>query len=216
MNFFDKKSISILISLVLVAGVATYFIQQSFDAKEQTSKNALFEIQSTLEAETAALPASEKDKGSKIDVDQKFPKSVAALNEMINSKAQAKSVLFQASMELANLYLDHPAEGSSDKGMAALKKASEFASSDFQKVSSLYLLSGVQEQMNQLKQAEETLKLALAEGYAGMNSELMLSLVRVSMKVQNTAQAKTYSEKLNKEAPGSRAAQEAQKLVSKS
>jgi hypothetical protein len=216
MNFFDKKTVSILISLVLVAGVATYFVQQSYDVQEQASKNALYDIQKTLDSEISALPAAEKEKGSKIDIDQKLSKSVAALKEMINSKNQAKQVLFQVSMVLANLYLDHPAEGSNEKGMAALKKASEFAKSDFQKVSALYLLSGVQEQMNQLKDAEETLKAALAEGYAGMNSELMLSLVRVSMKVQNTTQAKSFSEKLNKEAPGSRAAQEAQKLVTKS
>ena len=216
MNFLDKKSISIIISVILVAGVATYFVQQSQESKEQASKNALYQIQKTLESETASLSEVEKTAGSKINIEQKLVKTFGSLNEMINAKAETNQVLFQASMQLAGLYLDHPAEGSSEKGMAVLKKAVEFAKSDFQKVSAFFLLSGVQEQMGMLKEAEETLKTALNAGNESMKGELMLSLVRVSVKVKNTTQAKAYSEKLNKEAPGTRAAQEAQKLISKS
>lgn len=216
MNFLNKKSISIIVSVILVAGVATYFVQQSQESKEQASKNAFYEIQKTLESETATLAEGEKANGSKINIEQKLPKTFGALNDMINAKAQAKPVLFQASMQLAGLYLDHPVEGANEKGMAVLKKTLEFAKSDFQKASAYLLLSGVQEQAGMLKESEETLKAALNVGNEGMKGELMLSLVRVSMKVKNTVQAKAYSEKLNKEAPGTRAAQEAQKLISKS
>jgi hypothetical protein len=50
----------------------------------------------------------------------------------------------------------------------------------------------------------------------GMKGEMMLAMVRVNVKTKNTTQAKAFADKLNKEQPGTRAAQEAQKLISKS
>ena len=216
MNFLDKKTISILVSVLLIAGVSTYFIQSSMEAKDQASKSAFYEIQKSFDAELATLAEADKAAGSKINIEEKLPKTFKALNELITAQTQSKQVLFQASMKLAGLYLDHPVDGANEKGMQVLKKAVEFAKSDFQKASAYYLLSGVQEQLSQFKEAEDSLKAALNIGNEGMKGELMLSLVRVSIKVKNTAQAKAYSEKLNKEAPGTRAAQEAQKLISKS
>jgi uncharacterized protein YpmB len=59
MNFFTQKNIIIMVSITFVLGVGTYFYQQSCDQKEQTAKSALFQIQKTLETETAALTEAE-------------------------------------------------------------------------------------------------------------------------------------------------------------
>jgi TolA-binding protein len=216
MNFLNTKNISILGSLILVIGVGSYFVQQSNESKEQASKNALFAVQKNLDTEMAALSAEEKVPGSKIDVQVKFPKTVTELQAMLTDQKYTRNALFGAAMILGNLYSDHPFEQSSEKAIATYKKAVDFAHTSFQKSTAQYLLGMVYEQQNQLKEAEEMFKAGLASGYEGMKGEMMLSLVRVSVKNKNAEQAKTLADKLNKEQPGSRAAQEAQKLISKS
>lgn len=215
MELLNKKNSIIIASVLLIAGVGTYFYQQSCDQKEQAAKSAFYQIQKTMETELTTLNETEKAAGSVLDVDAKFPKTVAALNELINDKKASGQVLFEASFKLGRMYLDHSKDDSLDKAIATMKKANEFAKTDFQKASSLYVLGGAQERANQVKDAADSYQKALKHDKEGLKEEILLSLVRVSMKSNNSAQAKSYSDQLSKEAPGTRAAQEAQKLISK-
>ncbi len=216
MNFLNKKNISIMVSLVLVAGVGVYFIQQSNEKKEQSAKSALYQVDKSLDAEIALLTEVEKASGSKIDVDVKLPKTVAELNKIVSDQSLTAQVLFEAAMKLGNLYSDHPTEHSFERAIAAYKKAISFAKTDFQKSTACYLAGMAFEQQGMLKESEEQFKTGLAVGYEGMKGEMMLAMVRVNVKTKNTTQAKAFADKLNKEQPGTRAAQEAQKLISKS
>lgn len=216
MNFLNVKNISIFGSLVLAVGVGVYFVQQSNESKEQSAKAALYQVQKILDTELASLTEAEKTPGAKFDVSIKLPKTVAQLNQVIADQGLSKQVHFEAAIQLGNLYADHPSASSAEASLNAFKKAVDFAKTDFQKATSRYLLAVTLEQQNQLKEAEDLFKQALSVGYEGMNGELMLSLVRIHMKNNNPEKAKSYADQLNKDQPGTRAAQEAQKLISKS
>ncbi len=216
MNFLNIKNISILGSLILAVGVGVYFVQQSNESKEQSAKAVLYEVQKTLDSETAKLTEAEKAPGAKYDVALKLPKTVAELNRVLADGSLSKQVHFEAAIQLGNLYADHQVDANKETTLHAFNKAVEFAKTDFQKSTSRYLLGVTHEQQGQLKDAEEAFKKALSVGYEGMTGELMLSLVRISIKNSNPAQAKTYADQLNKDHPGTRAAQEAQKLINKS
>ena len=215
MNLLNQKNIIVIVSLTLVIGVGSYFYQQACDQKEQSAKSALFQVQKTFETETAALTEAEKAAGTKLDVDAKFPKTVAGLNQVLANKTTTEHVLYEASLKLGTMYLEYSADNSLDKAIAALKKVSDFGKSSFQKASALYLLGTAQERANLAKDAADTFQKALSQDNEGLKDELLLSLVRVNLKANNAVQAKAFSDKLNKEAPGTRAAQEAQKLISK-
>lgn len=214
MNLLNKKNIIIVVSIVAVAGIGTYFYQQSCEQKEQTAKTELYQVQKTLESEAMALSESEKSPGSKFDVDSKFSKSVAALNQLISGKASSRSK-YEAAMKLGSMYMEYAQDASLPKAIDAFKKMTETANTSFQKSTAFYLLGTAYERANSVKEATEAFQTALKQGYDGMKGELLLSLVRISMKANDAAQAKKFSDQLSKEAPGTRAAQEAQKLVSK-
>jgi TolA-binding protein len=194
--------------------VGTYFYQQSCEQNEQSSKTALYQIQKSVESESGALTEAEKTPGAKFDVDAKFPKTVADLNKIIGGKETAR-VKYEAAMKLGTMYMEFAKDDSLPKATDAFKKMTEFAKTSFQKSTAYYLLGNAHERASAVKEATDAFQSALNQGYEGMKGELLLSLVRVSLKANNPTQAKAFADKLNKEAPGTRAAQEAQKLISK-
>ena len=214
MNLLNKKNIIVLVSVLVVAGVGTFFYQQSCDQKEQAAKTALYQVEKIFQSEVTTLTEAEKATGTKLDVDAKFPKTVAELNQLLGGKMNSERVQFEAALKLGTLYLEYSKDDSLGKAIDALKKVSDFGTTKFQKASALFLLGTAQERANLAKDAADSFQKALNQDYEGLKGELMLSLVRVNLKANNPAQAKTFSDKLNKEAPGSRAAQEAQKLIS--
>lgn len=215
MNLLNKKNIIVAVSAIIVLGVGTFFYQQSCDTKEQAAKSALYQVQKTLETETATLSEAEKAAGSKFDVDAKFSKTVAALNGMLSSATTDARVKYEAGVKLGTIYMEFATDNQVSKSVDAFKKASETAKSSFQKASAFYLLGNAQERTNQIKEAAESFQSALNQNYEGLNGELLLSLVRVNLRANDPVKAKAFADKLSKDAPGSRAAQEAQKLVSK-
>jgi len=215
MNLLNQKNIIALVSIIVVAGVGTYFYQQSCDQKEQTAKTALYQVQKTFESESATLTEAEKASGSKLDVDAKFPKTVAELNQLLSSNTNPERIQFEAALKLGTIYLEYSKDDSLNKAIEALKKVSNFGTTKFQKATAFFLLGTAQERANLAKDAADSFQKALNQDDEGLKGEVLLSLVRVNLKANNPTQAKTFSEKLNKEEPGSRAAQEAQKLISK-
>ena len=215
MNLFTQKNIILGVCAILVIGTGTFFYQQANDLKDQSAKSALYQIDKTLETETAALTADEKVAGAHLDVDAKFPKTVAELKQLISAKTETTRGLHDAAIKLGELYLQYSNDESLDKGIAALKVAEGFAKSNFQKASTLYILGNAQERAKQFNDAADSFQKALALGNDALKNELLLSLVRINMKQNNATQAKNFSDKLNKESPGSHAAQEAQKMISK-
>ena len=215
MNLLNQKNIIALVSFVIVAGVGTYFYQQSCDQKEQAAKTALYQVQKTFESESATLTEAEKATGSKLDVDSKFPKTVAELNQLLSSNTNPERIQFEAALTLGTIYLEYSKDDSLNKAIEALKKVSNFGTTKFQKATAFFLLGTAQERANLAKDAADSFEKALNQNDEGLKGELLLSLVRVSLKANNPTQAKTFSDRLNKEEPGTRAAQEAQKLISK-
>ncbi len=215
MNLLSKKNIIVAVSALVVLGAGTYFYQQSNEQKEQAAKSALYQVQKTLETESTTLSEAEKAAGTKLDVDAKFPKTISALTEMLSGNADTR-VKYEAGVKLGTLYMEYAKEDSLPKTIAAFKKASENAKTNFQKATAFYLLGNAQERAAQIKEASDSFQSALNQNYEGLSGELLLSLVRVNMKANDPVKAKNYADKLSKDAPGSRAAQEAQKLISKS
>jgi len=213
MNLLNKNNIIIAVSALVVLGAGTYFYQQSCEQKEQASKSALFQVEKTLQTESATLTEAEKTPGAKIDVDAKFPKTIAELNKLV-SGSDTPQVKFEAGMKLGAMYLGYANDASFSKAIEAFKKVTEFGKTSFQKASAFYLLGSTQEKANLVKEAADSFQKALDQGNEGMKNEVLLSLVRVNVKANNATQAKNFADKLNKESPGSKAAQEAQKLIS--
>lgn len=204
-----------MVSVILFGGVASYFYQQSCDQKEQSAKSALYQVQKTFEAESTSLTEADKSPGSKFDVDAKFPKTVSELNQLLTGKSSSERVQFEAALKLGTIYLEFSKDDSLAKAVDALKKVSDFGKTNFQKATALFLLGTAQERASLTKDAADSFQKALNQDYDGLKGEILLSLVRVHLKSNNAAQAKVFADKLNKEAPGTRAAQEAQKLISK-
>jgi hypothetical protein len=209
-TFFSQRNIGIIVGLLAVVGVGTYFYQQSMEKKEQEAKSALYKIQKTFQEENAAVPAAERDAGVTVDVDAKFSKTVSELNGMISSKTAPDRILFEAVLKLGTLYLDH---NQFEKAAGILKNGSQFAKTHLQKATGQYLLGVSYERANQAKEALASFQAGLAENVDGLKGELLLGMVRMSLKMNDKEKAKLYSEKMNKELQGSKATETAMALV---
>ena len=209
-NLLDQRKVGILIGALVLAGVGIYFFQGSADNKEQAGKTALYQVQKTYEAETAALPEPERAQGVTLDVDGKYTKTVAGLNAVISEKKVSDRILYEADMKLANLYLDH---NHPEKAVEVLKNIKSHAKSGFQKASGLYLLGVSHERANQFKEATDAYDAGLSQNIEGLKGELFLGMIRTSLKLKDTGKAKLYLEKMNKEVAGSHAAQIADEMV---
>ena len=207
---FDQRKAGILVGVLLVLGVGIYFYQATAEKKEQEGKTALYEVDNTFEAETKAVPETDRAVGTPLDVDAKFPKTVAQLNEMIAAKKAPKRVLYEAGVKLGTLYLDH---NQADKAVGAFKQVTDNAGSSFQKASAFYLLGVSHERANQFKEALDSYDTGLKANVEGLKGELLLGMVRMSVKLNDKEKAKLYLEKMNKEAAGSRSAEMAAELV---
>ncbi len=209
-NLLDQRKVGFLMGALVLAGVGIYFFQDSADKKEQEAKSALYQVQKTYEEETTALPEAERAAGTTIDVDGKYAKTVAGLNQMLSEKKAPTRVLYEAQMKLANLYLEH---NQADKAAAVLKNVKDNAKSDFQKATGLYLLGVAYERNNQFKEASEAFESGLSQNVEGLKGELYLGMIRSSLKLGDKGKAKLFLEKMNKEVAGSKAAEMADEMV---
>lgn len=214
MNLLNSKNAIILASGIAVLGGITYFYQQSVDQKIQAARTQFYQVQKTLESEMAVLTEAEKVPGARFDVDAKLPKSVAELRQLIDSAQITDQVRFEAMMKLASLYLEHSEESALKPSIELMKRYADAGKTAFQKSSIYFMLGSAQERSNLIQDAMDSYQKALKQEDQGLKSELLMSLVRVCVKGNDLAKAKSFSEQLTKEAPGSKAAQEAQKLIS--
>lgn len=200
----------ILLGLMVVLGVGIHFVQQGRDQKEQEGKSALYRIQQTYDQELNALPEAQRPAGVTLDVDSKFPKTVSELNGMISAKKVSDRVLFDASMKLGTLYLEHNEPA---KAVNALKSMPDFAKTDFQKASAYYLLGSAQERAGLNKEAAESFEQGLKKKVEGLKGEFLVGLIRSLVKTNDVNKAKNYLEQLRKELPGSKALEMGESLV---
>ena len=207
---FSPQRLGILVAALVFIGGGIYFFQQTTDKKEQEGKSALYKVQKSYDEELAALPEADRVENSSIDVDVKFSKTVSELKGMIAAKSLSPRVLYEASLKLGTLYMDH---GQAEKAIPALKDVAEFGKTAFQKASGYYLLGAAQERANLTKDALDSYQFGLAKDVDGLKGELLLGIVRANIKLGNPGQAKLYVEKLNKEAPGSKAAAAAESMI---
>lgn len=210
MNSLDQRKFGFVAIALVVIGVGIYFYQQSSDQKEQEAKTALYQIQKTSEEETNALPAKDREAGVALDVDTKFPKTVAALQKMISDKSVSARVLFEAGLKLGNLYLAHQQPA---KAIAPLKTANQNAKTSFQKASSFYLVGVASERAQQWKDAIDAYQKGAAENIEGLKGECFIGLIRANMKAGDQAQAKLFAEKVNKDLAGTKYVETANQLV---
>jgi Tfp pilus assembly protein PilF len=206
----NQRNIGIVIGAVLVLGLGIYFYQQTTEKHDQEGKAALYKVEKTFEEEQASVPVADRAPGAPLDVDTKFTKTVSELNGLLSAKTVSKRTLFEANVKLGTLYLDH---GQAEKGAAVLKNGVQFAKSDFQKGSQLYLIGVAEERANQFKDALAAYQDGLTENVDALKGDMLLGMVRMSLKLGDKEKAKLYEEKMNKEVPGSKSAEIASSLI---
>ena len=204
------RQIGIMVGVLVVLGIGTYFYQQMTEKKEQEGKSALFKIQKTLEEEMNAIPEAERAPGTTLDVDKKLSKTVSELNGMMSAKTAPTRVLFEAGMKLGTMYMDY---NQTEKAITAFKKVSEFAKTKFQKASALYLIGVSEERAGHYKESLEAFTQGTSQDMEGLKSEMMLGMVRDYLKLNDKANAKLYAEKMSKDYPGAKSTSEAEELV---
>lgn len=209
-NWLTTRRLGILAGLMIVLGVGLHFYQEGREKKEQESKSALYAITQTYDTELMALPEEKRALGTALDVDATFPKTVQALNQMIQEKKVSNRVLFEAAMKLGQLYLDHQEPA---KAVEILKRMPEFGRTDFQKASGYFLLGSAQERAGMHKEASESFQAGLKNEVDGLKGEFLLGIVRSLVKSNQAEQAKTYVERLRKDLPGSKALELAEGLL---
>lgn len=209
-KLLDQRKLGILVGALLVIGIGIYFYQSAVDKKDQEGKSALYKIQKTFEEENNAIPADARAPGLTLDVDSKYSKTVSELNGMIAAKSAPNRVLFEADIKLGTLYLDH---GQAEKAAAVLKNGVQFAKTSFQKSSQLYLVGVAFERATQYKEALAAYQDGLNESVEALKGDLLLGLVRMSVKLGDREKAKLYETKLSKEVPGSHSAELASALL---
>ena len=209
-NLLDQRKIGIIVGALVIVGAGIWFFQESSEKKNQEGKTALYQVQQTFDTEYGALLPAEREIGAKVDIDSKLPKTVTALNGLLSAKTVSHRTLFEAGVKLGSLYLDH---GSAEKAATVFKNTTQFASSSFQKASGFYLLATAQERASQFKEALASYQESMNEGVEGLKGDDLLGMVRMSIKLGDKERAKLFLEKLNKEVPGSKAAETADSLV---
>jgi TolA-binding protein len=209
-NLFSQRNIGIVIAFLVIAGTGTYLVQQNLEKKEQEAKSALYKIQKTFMDENKAIPESDRDAGVTLDVDAKFSKTVSEMKGMLAAKTAPSRILYEAALKLGTLYLDH---NQFEKAVQTLKETDSLASSHLQKASAKFLLGIALERAGQAKEARETFQSGLNENVDGLKGELLLGMVRMSLRLNEKDKAKLYSEKLSKDMQGSREAEMAQTLL---
>jgi tetratricopeptide (TPR) repeat protein len=209
-KWFDRRRVAILAGIVIALGVGVFFAQQISEKKEQDGKSALYKIQKTFEDEQKSLSEAEKSVGTPLDVDTRFSKTVSELNGMISAKSANARVLFEASLKLGTLYLDHL---QSEKAIVALKASGDFAKSGLQKASAQYLLGIAYEQNQKFKDALDSFQSGLTQNSEGLKGELLLGAIRASLKLNDREKAKKYSDQINKDLKGSKALEAAEALL---
>jgi TolA-binding protein len=207
---FDSRKAGILVGVIFVLGIGIYFAQQASEKKSEAGKSALYQVENTYEEELKAIPEKDRAVGTTLDVDAKFPKTVAGLNQMLTAKTAPGRTLYEAGVKLGTLYLDH---NQADKAVAAFKHVVADSSSSFQKASANYLLGVSEERSNQFKEASDSYQAGLSANVEGLKGELLLGMVRMSLKLNDKEKAKLYLEKMNKEVPGSHSVEIAADLV---
>ena len=206
----DQRKVGLLIGALIVLGVGIYFFQQSADKKEDAAKSALYQVETTYDSEQKALPEPDRAAGTALDVDAKFPKTVSGYKEMLTSKSAPSRILFEAGVKLGTLYLGH---NQAEKAIPVLKETKLATSSAFQKATLFYLLGTAEERASQFKDASVSYQTGVDANVDGLKGELMLGLVRTSMKMNDKEKAKLYYEKMNKDLNGSRSTQMAAEIV---
>ena len=206
----NPSTVWTIVGALTVVGFCIYFYQQASDQKDQEGRSALYKVEKTFEEELNAVPASDRAPGVPLDVDSKFSKTISELNGMISAKSAPARILFEAGLKLGGIYLDH---GKAEQAVAALKATTGFSKTGFQKASAFFLLGSAHEKAKQFKEALEAYQQSVSQGIDALRSEAMLGMVRVDLKLNEKEKAKLFAEKLNKEFPGSKPAQEAEALV---
>jgi TolA-binding protein len=206
---FDQRKLGILVAAILLIGIGIYVTQETSQKKDEAAKTTLYQIETTYGDEEKAVPEADRASGVTLDVDAKFPKTVASINEVLAKKA-SEQLVYEAGVKLGTLYLIH---NQFEKAANTLKGLTGSTGSAFQKASLYYLLGTAEEQMKQFKDAEASFEAGNGANSDGLKGELMLGIVRTSLKLNDKEKAKLYLEKMNKEVAGSHSAQIAASLV---
>ncbi len=200
-----------VLTLVLGAlGAGTFVFQRQAEQRDQAGRAVLFKAQQAFESELQALPEGERGVGVSLDVDSRFSKTTSELKALLGRTDASARIRYEASLRLGSLYLDyrHP-----DRAVEYFKGAADAAGSSFQKATAAFLLGTALEQSRMSKEAMETFQLGIRQNVEALKSDFLLGLVRVSLQLNDSAQAKTFSEQLSRELPKTRAAEFAKTLL---
>ncbi len=208
-NLISVRNLVILAVALGLVSTGLYFYQEGEAKKLAMTRDAIFEAQKSFEEEVKALPETSKVPGVKLDIDAVFAKSTAALKD-VAQKGSAKQGRFEAAIRLAGMYAEH------DKGGQALewaKVAESNASTDFQKSSANIIIANALESANDFDKAKESLDKIISSKADPLKGEAYVSMIRLLVKNNKAAEAKTYLEKLKKLTFASGAVSRAEKLV---
>lgn len=212
-----RKPFLIAVGILFVGVVSTLGVLSYLDSREEAAREAFYRASVLLAEELDALnpPPAAVDKKDlkakpatpitfneykKLDVDQTYPKAVAALKKV---SADYGSTLagFEARMQLGLLYLRHQHP---EQAIAAYSDAVHSASGKIQKTMSLYALGTAEEDAGKFNEATETYNKALTYQVSSVVPDLLMALGRNYEKTNRKAEARKVYEQLIKEHSNSR------------
>lgn len=209
-TWFTRRNILVFALTLAGVGTGTYLYQRQSEQKEQAGKAVLFKAQQAFESEFQALSEEERGVGVELDVDSKFSKTVSELKELLKRSDSTSRVRFEAALRLGSLYLDYRRP---DQAVEFFKTGAGDASSSFQKATAEFLLGTAQERNRMFQEARVSFERGIGRNVEALKADFLLGMVRVSLQLKDSAQAKNFSDRLMRELPKSKAAEIAKSLV---
>jgi len=133
----------------------------------------------------------------KVDVDQTFPKTVAALKAVVQNHPGSLAA-FQAEMMYGNINMDH---GAADRAIAHYDTAAKSAPDSLEKMSALFALAEAQESAGHCAEAVSAIDLALLTGVATLKGDLLVTQARCYETLKDNTKAKAVYDRIVMELP---------------
>jgi len=218
----NPKQLMVLggVCLAVLLGIAGYSRHKT--TQREKSTGLLYTAFSAYEGEWDALnpkPKLEKEKAdkdskktpekqpepkpslefSKINVDEKLPKTLAAFSEVLKTYPKSPAA-FRAALEVGHLHFRHL---NPKKAIEWYKKAIENSSTGQTKAVAFSALGHAHENLSEYDQAEESYTKGLDLGAAPLKGELLMGLARVATEKKDLEKANQIYDRIEKEIPDS-------------
>lgn len=225
----NRRALAIGVLVVLAVAVGAGVLANLKERREAAASSAFFEARELLvgeakvvASELATTRAKTVAPGAKVeeanepnpaavdfaplDVDAKFPKTVAKLREVARAHAGTRAG-YEAQLLLGQIYVRH---GQPALGLPALEVAVQAAPAGMEKALALRALGVAQENSGNAAGALNSYDQALKSGQDGLRADLLLSLARTQETAGKATEASATYDKVVAEFPGTDTARSAE------